>query len=104
MANKYRRTSPNTWHETGCGCGGSKPITTTPAVPGVSDALLLVWTMPIPSVVVASIDNSKYQTQGSMILLDLTSVAYAQFVADPRFRVPSEAEKSSMFGYKGRIL
>lgn len=100
MANKYRQTALG-WQETGCGCSGSKP--SGPALQGINNAYLLVWVMPIPSVVIAT-DNSKYQTQGQMILLDMTATAYAQFALDSRFRVPSEAEKLSMFGYKGRIF
>lgn len=98
MANRYRNT-PEGWREAGCGCSGSKP--TGPALAGVNNNQLLVWLVPMPAVVVAP-DGSTYQTQASQVILDLTDAAYVVFLTDARFRLPSEAEKLSLFGYKAR--
>lgn len=90
------------WYNTGCGCSGSKA--TGPPIQGIVDSQLLIWNLPAASVVVAVSDGSRYTVQGSQLLLDLTTLAYNEFSTDSRFRIPTEPEKNTLFGYMGRML
>ena len=83
----------NGWREAGCGCNSALDKTVYP----VDDTLLLVWTGPVAG------NINGILTQPNTLVLGLNPSDYDALKDDPRFRIPSDLEKKTLYGYFGKV-
>lgn len=78
--------------ESGCGCNPNLDKTVYP----VDEQLLLVYV----GMVAANING--YSVHPNTLALGLNPNDYDQLKSDPRFRIPSEVEKKTLYSYFGK--